>query len=73
MPIFNNNKNNNKRVYLRKKSLRLQNYALAGFFCLIMGVAVNEFLKEDHKREGKEIGKLQFKINEWLTYMKFSQ
>lgn len=38
MPIFNKN---NKRVYLRKKSHRLHNFAVGGIFFMIVVLAIN--------------------------------
>ena len=50
MPIFNKN---NKRVYLRRKSQRLQGYAFGGLFLLIGFLALDQFFKTSEDRGGQ--------------------
>lgn len=50
MPIFNKN---NKRVYLRRKSQRLQGYAFGGLFMLVGFLTLDQFLKKSEDREGQ--------------------
>ena len=50
MPIFNKN---NKRVYLRRKSQRLQGYAFGGLFLLIGFLALDQLFKTNEDRGGQ--------------------
>ena len=70
MPIFNQNK---KRVYLRRKSQRLQNYAFGGLTLLMLFFALNIFLTPEEEKTGqKSSNDFYSSIQEHQTYSYYS-
>lgn len=71
MPIFGNN-DKKKRVYLRRKSLRLQSYSIVGLMCLAGALALNEIIKDSTERGGTEMNNVGTNVKEAISYWWFS-
>ena len=70
MGIFDNNK---KRVYLRRKSLRLQGFARASLLGMMIAMAGYELTKEQTDRGGMQANDIANKIHEVIGYSFWSK